>query len=205
MRKPLFCFTIISLIAFSGLSQDKYSIGIFAGVPNNDNFFLYNEYNGTDSTITDYSTQGLPGSIGVHYFAETNERMNLGLEVNYTLSGYKYNYVDTVFTNTGAYMETFNYSFKKSQLRILVRGNYNFVQREKIKVYVGGGVGYKHIYRTTESNQPGFVEATTENTIPFTGRIAAGFKVYPIEKLGIFGEAGIFGGSLFQIGVCFRQ
>lgn len=205
MIKPLFCFLVLSLTAFHSLCQDKSSVGIFAGIPNNDNYFLYDSYAGSDSTVSDYSTLGLPGSLGVHYYVESNERWNYGLEVNYTLSGYKYNYVDTVFTTSGMYMETYNLSFKKSQLRILLRANYYFVQRDKFKLYGGVGAGYRHIFRTTTSNQPGFVETTVKNTIPFTGRIAVGFKYYPLENIGLFGDVGVFGGSLVQIGVCLRQ
>lgn len=197
------------LIAFSFListsciaqENDRLVFDAYCGLPNTSNYFLYRDQTIDTVANSDYRVIGTPVSIGIRSESFlTDSRVSIGGEINYCLAGYRFNYWDSTQLNA----PTYTYSYKSSQLRIILRGAYHFVQNELIDVYAVAGIGYRYIYRSHSSSDPNFQELESENTFPWTGRLGLGFRIFPIPNVGICGEAGIFGGSLIQVGLSFR-
>lgn len=203
--KNIIIITILVLNTSIGKSQQTsgqgspVSFGPYIGYPNNANYFLYKSYEG-NLNVQNYKTIGTPISIGFRGESIQQKRVGIMMDANYEISGYRYDYKDS---NQVGLNNLYSVYYSSSKLRILLRFNYYLIDESWIKIYTGIGAGYRYVSRQTKSTNPNFVNSTTENTIPFTGRIAFGIRIFPIQKLGLFLEAGIFGGSLLQGGITF--
>lgn len=206
IKMKLFFLPLAALaICTSTVAQDTTShpfiFEVYAGFPNTSNYFLYRDQVIDTVANSNYRTIGTPISIGVRGESFLNgSRFSVGGEVNYCLAGYRFNYWDS----TQIQAETYTYTYKSSQLRFILRGSWYFIQHRIFEAYAVAGIGYRYIYRNHNSTAPDFTEIATENTFPWTGRLGLGFRIYPHRSIGILGEAGVFGGSIFQVGVSLR-
>ena len=182
--------------------NNKIAFEGYVGIPNNANYLLYNRYSGTDSTVSNYSTIGTPVLFGFRGEFPSTNRFSFGFDINYEESGFKYNYIDS--TSSSNPFETALLTYRAKKLRLMLKGNYYFVDKLKFKTCVNASFGYRYIQRTEKSTAPHYETKYSENSIPFAGRIAVTMKFYPIESVGIFLEVGAFGGSIVQTGLSLR-
>ena len=195
------------------LSQGNISIDPYIGVPNWANSLIYNQYDGNQTNIQDYKVVGSMLSYGGRIEYMASDRVGVGADVNYEVSGYSYKFDDYVYDANGNMLMDANgnylitqyqtqYSAKK--LRAMFRLNYHFVQEEKIDMYAGFAGGYKSVNRASETNPTtsSYIDANLNGAlIPVTLRIAIGAKMYFTQNIGAHVELGAFGGGLLQAGL----
>lgn len=208
MKQLFIALLILPFLSFSqeldSLEHTEVRGELFVGYPNVDNLLLYSDQNDIDDDAINYRTLGTPVAFGFKFGRMTSDRLEFGIELNYVLSGYEYDYQDTTTFQGTTTIGTYHYEFRKSQFRFLVHGHYHYIKQRWVEAYVGAGVGYKNITRKKISNQPGFIPSETENIIPFTARLATGVRLFPTNNFGVMLEAGIFGGTIFQAGIVYR-
>ena len=198
---------IISLSAFLCFGQgpqlaiDKISFEPYIGIPNNANYLLYRSYSGEDTTVSNYQTIGTPVLLGFRGEFPSVNRLSIGFDINYEESGFRYTYFDSLQIQNS---NNYNFRYKVTKLRLMLKGSYYFLDRTKLRASLNINIGYRYIKRYENSNNPNHIEKYSENTLPFAVRVAICLKYYPIAPIGIFIEAGAFGGSIFQTGLSFR-
>jgi hypothetical protein len=195
------------------MSQGNISIDPYIGVPNWANSLIYNQYDGNQTNIQDYKVVGSMLSYGGRIEYMASDKVGVGADVNYEVSGYSYKFDDYVYDANGNMLMDANgnylitqyqtqYSAKK--LRAMFRLNYHFVQEEKIDMYAGFAGGYKSVNRASETNPTtsSYIDANLNGAlIPVTLRIAIGAKMYFTQNIGAHVELGAFGGGLLQAGL----
>ncbi|MFY0674214.1 MAG: hypothetical protein JXQ87_12475 [Bacteroidia bacterium] len=97
----------------------------------------------------------------------------------------------------------YNYSANRSNLSILIRYNYYLMTRESFELYGGIGAGLRVGGWRISSDDPTFSGTPPSGAIPLGLEATLGFRVYPIEKLSIYGELGASKG-LAQFGIAYR-
>jgi hypothetical protein len=195
------------------MSQGNISIDPYIGVPNWANSLIYNQYDGNQTNIQDYKVVGSMLSYGGRIEYMASDKVGVGADVNYEVSGYSYKFDDYVYDANGNMLMDANgdylitqyqtqYSAKK--LRAMFRLNYHFVQEEKIDMYAGFAGGYKSVNRASETNPTtsSYIDANLNGAlIPVTLRVAIGAKMYFTQNIGAHVELGAFGGGLLQAGL----
>ena len=141
------------------------------------------------------------------------DKVGIGADVNYEVSGFSYDYTDYQYDASGAVIYDMNgdaltadytdeYTSKK--LRAMFRLNYHFFQSDKVDVYTGFAAGYKSVNReftTTPNNPMSTNDSFNKALIPVSGRLAIGTKIYFTQNIGAHVELGVFGGGLIQFGL----
>jgi len=195
------------------MGQGNISIDPYIGVPNWANSLIYNQYDGNQTNIQDYQVVGSMLSYGGRIEYMASDKVGIGADVNYEVSGYSYKFDDYVYDANGNMLMDANgdylitqyqtqYSAKK--LRAMFRLNYHFVQEEKIDMYAGFAGGYKSVNRASETNPTtsSYIDANLNGAlIPVTLRVAIGAKMYFTQNIGAHVELGAFGGGLLQAGL----
>lgn len=204
----------ISLVAVNAqIMRGNVMIDPYIGVPNWANSLLYNQYDGTNTNVTNYKTIGSALSYGGRLEYMIADKVGVGADINYEVSGYSFDYLDYQYDASGNYIYDINgnaltaeytdkYSAKK--LRAMFRLNYHFFQSDRVDVYSGFAAGYKSVkreYTTTPSNPYSTNGSMDKALVPVTGRLAIGTKIYFTQNIGAHVELGIFGGGLIQFGV----
>ena len=198
------------------MGQGNISIDPYIGVPNWANSLIYNQYDGNQANIQDYQVVGSMLSYGGRIEYMASDKVGIGADVNYEVSGYSYKFDDYVFDIDGNYVTDANgdylitqyqtqYTAKK--LRAMFRLNYHFVQEEKLDMYAGFAGGYKSVNRASETNPTtsSYTDANLDGAlVPVTLRIAIGAKMYFTQNIGAHVELGAFGGGLLQAGLSFK-
>ena len=196
--------------------QGNISFDPYIGVPNWANSLIYNQYDGNQTNIQDYKVVGSMLSYGGRIEYMASDKVGIGADVNYEVSGYSYKFDDYVFDIDGNYVTDANgdylitqyqtqYTAKK--LRAMFRLNYHFVQEEKLDMYAGFAGGYKSVNRASETNPTtsSYTDANLDGAlVPVTLRIAIGAKMYFTQNIGAHVELGAFGGGLLQAGLSFK-
>lgn len=210
MMFTLFCITMSTN---AQMMQGDVSIDPYIGVPNWANAILFKEYGGSATQVSNYKVMGGALSYGgrVEYMA--SEKVGVGADVNYEVSGYSYSFQDYAYDASGNplvdgsnnYIYTnYDREYTSKKLRAMFRLNYHFVKEGKIDMYTGFAAGYKSTKRetVTSPNNPNFLDANmTKALIPVTARIAVGAKMYFTNNIGAHIELGLGGGGLLQFGV----
>ncbi len=212
MRKILLFMGVVALsstaMAQTQVQQGSIIIDPYIGVPNWANSILYNELDpDTQETgVTDYKTNGGMLSYGGRAEYLVADDFGIGIDVNYEVSGFNFNYTDSTYDPASNTYSTskYNYDYKAKKIRAMLRLTYHFVQNERVDAYTAFAGGYKGVNRSTASNDPGFQPTTGEALIPVAFRLAVGARIYFTENIGINMELGAFGGALLQFGVSFK-
>ena len=215
MKKVLCVFSmlLIASATTAQMAQGSLSIDPYIGVPNWANSILYNQYEGDETNVQDYKVVGSMLSYGGRFEYMMSDKVGVGADVNYEVSGFSYKFDDYTYDANGNYLTDINgdyiitqyntkYSAKK--LRAMFRLNYHFVQSEKVDMYSGFGAGYKSVNRSVETNPKNdyFEDANASGAlIPVTLRVAIGAKIYFTQNIGAHVELGAFGGGLLQAGL----
>jgi hypothetical protein len=210
MMFTLFCITMSTN---AQMMQGDVSIDPYIGVPNWANAILFKEYDGSATQVSNYKVMGGALSYGgrVEYMA--SEKVGVGADVNYEVSGYSYSFQDYAYDASGNplvdgsnnYIYTnYDREYTSKKLRAMFRLNYHFVKEGKIDMYTGFAAGYKSTKRETVTSptNPSFIDANmTKALIPVTARIAVGAKMYFTNNIGAHIELGLGGGGLLQFGI----
>ncbi|MFM7594724.1 MAG: hypothetical protein ACKO4Y_00950 [Flavobacteriales bacterium] len=200
-------------IAKAQMGQGNISIDPYIGLPNWANSILFNQYDGSEVNVQDYQVVGSMLSYGGRIEYMASDRVGVGADVNYEVSGYSFKFDDYVYDANGNALTDVNgnylinqyqttYSAKK--LRAMFRLNYHFVQEEKIDMYAGFAGGYKSVNRSSVTNPEtsSYEDANLNGAlIPVSLRVAVGAKMYFTQNIGAHVELGAFGGGLLQAGL----
>ena len=196
------------------MMQGSVSIDPYIGVPNWANSLLYNQYDGSATNVQDYKVVGSMLSYGVRVEYMASDKVGIGADINYEVSGYSFKFDDYVYDanqnivydqNTGnALVTQYSTKYSAKKTRAMFRLNYHFVQEDKIDMYTGFAGGYISVNRTVETTPTNSVY-TYDNLIgaliTISFRIAVGAKMYFTNNIGAHVELGAFGGGLLQAGL----
>ena len=201
----LFLITLENQDCSAQFNTSSLSVEGYVGIPNLSNLLLFNNIDKRFNNIDNYGVNGSIWSYGgrLNYFV--TERLSIGLDVNHDVSGCFFEYQK--YDSLTQLNIDFKADYTSKKTRFLLRSDFQIVNQEKLNVYIGLGIGYKHVKRTIVATEPHFDEKQFNFTgafIPVGARIALGTRYYFIPNAGIFGEIGIMGGALVQGGLTFR-
>jgi hypothetical protein len=195
------------------MMQGNISIDPYIGVPNWANSLLFNHYEGNQTNVQDYKVVGSMLSYGGRFEYMASDRVGVGADVNYEVSGNSYKFDDYVYdannnrltdANGDFLINQYQTHYSAKKLRAMFRLNYHFVQEEKIDMYAGFAGGYKSANRASETNPTTsrYTDANLDRAlIPVSLRVAIGAKMYFTQNIGAHVELGAFGGGLLQAGL----
>ena len=215
MKKVLLSlgFAALSTFTFAQLGQGSITIDPYIGVPNWANSLLYNQYDGDDMNVQDYQVVGSMLSYGGRFEYMMSDKVGVGADINYEVSGFSYKFDDIAYDANGSPMfdangdyliTTYQTKYSAKKLRAMFRLNYHFVQSEKVDMYTAFAGGYKNVNRVSETNPSNSSVSDAQLNgalIPVAFRIAVGAKVYFTQNIGAHVELGAFGGGLLQAGL----
>ena len=195
------------------IMQGNVMIDPYIGVPNWANSLLYSQYDGSNTQVSNYKTIGSALSYGGRIEYMIADKVGIGADINYEVSGFSFDYTVYQYDASGNYIYDMNgnaltvdytdkYTAKK--LRAMFRLNYHFFQSDKVDVYTGFAAGYKSAkreYTTEPSNPMSTNESADKALVPISTRLAIGTKIYFTQNIGAHVELGVFGGGLIQFGL----
>ena len=194
------------------IMKGNFIIDPYIGVPNWANSLLYGQYDGSNTSVTNYKTIGSALSYGGRFEYMIADKVGVGADSNYEVSGFSFDYTDYQYDASGAVIyvngdpqfRSYTDKYTAKKLRAMFRLNYHFFQSDKVDVYSGFGAGYKSVkrdYTTTPSNATSTNDDFNQALIPVTLRLAIGTKIYFTQNIGAHVELGVFGGALIQFGL----
>ena len=198
--------SVSSLNAQMPVEQGNFIIDVYAGIPNWANSILYNnvEPDATQTDVRNYKINGGLLSYGGRFEYMLADNFGVGVDVNYEVSGFNYDYNSQVGTDGGGnpIYTSYNVDYKAKKLRAMARLNYHFVQNERIDAYAGFAGGYKNVNREFTTNDPNYAGDTFNGAlIPVSVRVAVGTRIYFTNNIGAMIELGAGGGALLQFGL----
>ena len=198
--------SVSSLNAQMPVEQGNFIIDVYAGMPNWANSVLYNnaEPDASQTDVTNYKINGGFLSYGGRFEYMLADNFGVGVDVNYEVSGFNYDYKSSTYDTVTMQYNNGNYNvdYKAKKLRAMVRLNYHFVQNERIDAYAGFAGGYKNVNRKFTTNDPNNTGNSFNGAlIPVTMRLAIGTRIYFTNNIGAMIELGAGGGALLQFGI----
>ena len=194
------------------LMRGNFIIDPYIGVPNWANSLLYGQYDGSNTQVSNYKTIGSALSYGGRLEYMIADKVGVGADINYEVSGFSFDYIDyqydasgdVIYVNGDPQYTSYTDKYTAKKLRAMFRLNYHFFQSDKVDVYTGFAAGYKSVNReftTTPSNPMSTNDSFNQALIPISGRLAIGTKIYFTQNIGAHVELGVFGGGLIQFGL----
>jgi hypothetical protein len=199
-------FSVSTLNAQVPVEQGNFIIDVYAGIPNWANSILYNnvDTDASQSDVRNYKLNGGLLSYGGRFEYMVADNFGVGVDVNYEVSGFNYDYTGQVYNDVTMQYENRNYNvdYKAKKLRAMARLNYHFVQNERLDAYAGFAGGYKNVNRSFTTNDPDYTGDTFSGAlVPVAFRIAVGTRIYFTNNIGAMIELGAGGGALLQFGL----
>jgi hypothetical protein len=194
-------FSVSTLNAQVPVEQGNFIIDAYAGIPNWANSILYNN---VEPDAKNYKLNGGLLSYGGRFEYMLADNLGVGVDVNYEVSGFNYDFDTLIYNATTLEYEprTYNVDFKAKKLRAMARINYHFVQNERLDAYAGFAGGYKNVNRSLVTDAPNFDDISVNGAlIPVSFRIAIGTRIYFTNNIGAMIELGAGGGALLQFGL----
>ena len=194
------------------IMKGNFIIDPYIGVPNWANSLLYGQYDGSNPSVTNYKTIGSALSYGGRFEYMIADKVGVGADINYEVSGLSFDYTDyqydgsgdVIYVNGDPQFTSYTDKYTAKKLRAMFRLNYHFFQSDKVDVYTGFAAGYKSVNReftTTPNNPMSTNDSFNKALIPITTRLAIGAKMYFTQNIGAHVELGVFGGGLIQFGL----
>ena len=198
--------SVSSLQAQTPVEQGNFIIDVYAGIPNWANSILYNnvEPDATQTDVRNYKLNGGLLSYGGRFEYMIADNFGVGVDVNYEVSGFNYDYNSQVGTDGGGnpIYSPYNVDYKSKKLRAMARLNYHFVQNDRLDAYAGFAGGYKNVNRSIETKDTNYDDGSINGAlIPVSFRIAVGTRIYFTDNIGGMIELGAGGGALLQFGL----
>ncbi|MCX6192303.1 MAG: outer membrane beta-barrel protein [Flavobacteriia bacterium] len=203
----------IGLVAMNAqIMQGNFIIDPYIGIPNWANSLFYGQYDGSSTSVSNYKTVGGALSYGGRFEYMIADKVGVGADVNYEVSGFSFDYTDYQYDASGAVIyvngdpqfRSYTDKYTAKKLRAMFRLNYHFFQSDKVDVYTGFAAGYKSAkreYTTEPSNPMSTNESADKALVPISTRLAIGTKIYFTQNIGAHVELGVFGGGLIQFGL----
>ena len=163
--------------------------------------------------MSNYKTIGSALSYGGRLEYMIADKVGVGADINYEVSGFSFDYIDYQYDVDGNYrydvegnalQASYTDKYTAKKLRAMFRLNYHFFQSDKVDAYTGFAAGYKSANRqftTTPSNVNSTNDEVSQALIPISTRLAIGAKMYFTQNIGAHVELGVFGGGLIQFGL----
>jgi hypothetical protein len=198
-------FSVSALNAQVPVEQGNFIIDVYAGIPNWANSILYNNVD-PDATQTDVRNYKLNGgllSYGGRFEYMVADNFGVGVDVNYEVSGFNYDY-NSQGTDGGGnpIYNSYNVDYKSKKLRAMARLNYHFVQNDRLDAYAGFAGGYKNVNRSVVTDDASYDDSSINGAlIPVSLRVAVGTRIYFTDNIGGMIELGAGGGALLQFGL----
>ena len=194
------------------IMKGNFIIDPYIGVPNWANSLLYGQYDGSNTSVTNYKTIGSALSYGGRFEYMIADKVGVGADINYEVSGFSFDYTDyqydasgdVIYVNGDPQFTSYTDKYTAKKLRAMFRLNYHFFQSDKVDVYTGFAAGYKSAkreYTTEPSNPMSTNESADKALVPISTRLAIGTKIYFTQNIGAHVELGVFGGGLIQFGL----
>ena len=189
-------FLIISLIFGVGMISDKVNAQTEKGNIVLETYYgytyEYSYFKALDYDISSkYSNFG-PLSLRGEFLL--SNRIGVGIDMNYRRFIFTGEYTDGT--------EIYSDRYKNVRIRLMARMNIHFLRSENIDFYSGIGIGYNIVsidFSTTNpSSNPDFTYK------PMAFRLSLGFRYFFDDNWGVGTEIGIGGGSLANIGICYK-
>ena len=188
----------------------RFIIDPYIGVVNWISSYYY-QYNEPDFQNYNYKKIGIGLSQGGRFEYMITDKLGIGADINYEVSGFTYDYFDYqhdgfgnyVFDVNGNLLQTiYTDQYKLKQLRAMFRQNIHYFQSDKVDVYSAFGVGCQMAadLKTTSPNNP-FSKNNSFYRWMFSVRLATGTRIYFTQNIGAHVELGVFGGALIQYGL----
>lgn len=180
------------------VSQGSILLDMYVGGPTSNMLW------GTLTSNTDFTSVGSPVAFGGRFEYMVADNFGLGVDVNYSATGYQYTWEDYSFNETTQLWEDATYKYTANKLRAMVRLNYHIVQTEEFDAYLGFGAGYKNVNRryTVDGVDDGSIVIPT--LIPVSMRFAFGGRYYFTDNIGANFELGLGGGTVLQGGLALK-
>ncbi len=136
------------------------------------------------------------------------KNLGVGAVIGYASSKITYSENDYYYDNNGySQLYTYQESIAWTSISVGAHANYHFVRKEKLDVYVGGGLGYTINNFVYSNNDPYYGTTRTYATYnPSSVFYAAtiGLRYYFTPNIGIYAEGGIEKGALLQGGLALK-
>lgn len=198
--------SVSSLQAQTPVEQGNFIIDVYAGIPNWANSILYNnvEPDATQTDVRNYKLNGGLLSYGGRFEYMVADNFGVGVDVNYEVSGFNYDYTTQEYNDVTMQFENrdYNIDYKSKKLRAMARLNYHFVQNDRLDAYAGFAGGYKNVNRSIATNDANYDDGSINGAlIPVSFRVAVGTRIYFTNNIGAMIELGAGGGALLQFGL----
>lgn len=208
IKTLIIAITIIASLSSNAQSlafdKGKTVVTIGYGVPNLARVglrFVYGAYPGY--SVSGFGPFLVKGDYGIL------KNLGVGAVIGYSSTKLSYNETNGYYDNNGYYQ---NYTYQESllwtSLSIGAHANYHFVRKEKIDVYVGGGLGYTLHNIKYSNNDPYYYQnnnsyvAYNPNAIFYA--VTIGMRYYFTPNIGIYAEGGIEKSALLQGGIALK-
>ena len=194
----ILCMSAASL--FGQTTKGNVIVDVYGGAPNWGNV-LFKALQSDSATNSGFKTNGGALSYGARVEYMMADNFGLGIDANYEVSGFGFNY-QKQDQSSGAIL-THRFDYTATKIRAMVRMNYHFAQTELVDAYLGVGAGYRNVTRKTVDS--GSYDSGNLNLgsgiNPIAFRVAVGSRFYFTDMLGGMLEFGIGGGGIIQFGV----
>lgn len=184
------------------LKEGDFIVDLYYGAPNLfTNFVDVGATFGIDLNmnvgVVDYTTKSL-GPLGGRIEKMVTPFVGVCGEFNYA-----YTSVNLKRTYAG---NEYNTTIELPRYRVLVGGNFYFLNTNKVNMYVAARLGYLHMELKIPNTDPyiPLKNLSYPIPVPVTGRLAVGFRYFFIPNLGMNLELGGLGGGLINGGICAR-
>ncbi len=221
IMKYTFCTLFIYFFSFSGFCQETVVIDrrndviidLAVGSPNAGSMFFYKRI----------ENLSLPVQLGARVEYMVNNKIGLGLEVNYEKFSWEKSFQTTVYSSPPLFLPhdtTLIYSQTKT--RFLARFVYHFCQTKHFDIFFGSGLGFaktkwvnKNYNGATydphfswlypNSNfEPIYTLIAAVSPYSYSPRFFLGTHILFTENIGMLVEVGLGSGSILDLGLSVR-
>jgi hypothetical protein len=124
----------------------------------------------------------------------------VGIGINFAYASNHAEYTEYYSFGNATGDEYYVHEIDRVTYSVLGRINFHFVNKEKLDVFAGSGLGFRSAKWTFSSNDPYFYDYYIPNLVPFGFELTMGSRLMFSEHIGGYIELG-FAKSPFQIGI----